>query len=351
MVNLGAALLDVANREKDPDIYSPMYSEVQKLMKSALQLNPGDKSAELNLKVAKSNLLNRRQAEGGKSANLPSKPDRRSSKRPKPSDDDDLGSESSSQADDGLIDLDEYAEPPIPYDSALQQAMRGHTDAAVLDALRREHARGARAGHPPERRALVAANFGVALLQSANELDNRDLAELTARYAEGEDALEESLALDPSNANTAANLALVRRNRELRGEYRLFNPHVTPLGPGAGCARVLLRRLQLGQLSATLFTCEGRPDAGLLWMYEAEALRPPEWARSLREGLPSRRTLAYDARVRRRAAGLAPRGVAGPGRRWATRAGRRSGRSGPGALVRPVKEGVGGGRQGWDVCR
>ena len=60
---------------------------------------------------------------------------------------------------------------------------------------------------------------------------------------------------------------------------------------------VLLRRLSAGQLQATLFTCDGRADAGLLWVYEAEALPPAEWAARLRDGKATRRALAYDARV------------------------------------------------------
>ena len=39
---------------------------------------------------------------------------------------------------------------------------------------------------------MLAVNLGVALLQSANALDNRDLAQYTAQYAEAEDALEEA---------------------------------------------------------------------------------------------------------------------------------------------------------------
>ena len=157
----------------------------------------------------------------------------------------------------------------------------------------------ARSGDPMKW-AQAASNLGVALLDSAN-LDDLDLAEYAWHFSESEDALTEALELDPTNEHSAemrTNLALVRKTRNLRGAYRFFNPHITTLGTDPVCKRIVLRRLELGQLSATLFTCDGRADAGLLWMYEAEALGPAEWAESLRYGLPRRRALAHDARVR-----------------------------------------------------
>ena len=52
MVNLGAALLNLANAEVEPAIYSPMYSEVEDLMTEALLLTPDDEGAQQNLQVA-----------------------------------------------------------------------------------------------------------------------------------------------------------------------------------------------------------------------------------------------------------------------------------------------------------
>ena len=171
-------------------------------------------------------------------------------------------------------------------------------DIAVLDAMRRQWERAEREGDTPVRRAHAASNLGTALLDRANRMD--DLSRVLRHFSETEEAFTEALQLEAANEHSAAfraNLALVTKCRQLVSAYKLFNPLITQLGADAGCERIILRRLQKGQLSATLFTCDGRADAGLLWMYEAEALDPAAWAESLRDGLPTRRALAYDARV------------------------------------------------------
>ena len=150
------------------------------------------------------------------------------------------------------------------------------------------------------RRAHAASNLGTALLERAIRMDDLDLAEYSWHFSESEAAFTEALRLDPANEHSAAKrakLALVTKCRKLVSAYKLFNPHITPLGADAGCERIILRRLQKGQLSAMIFTCDRRAGAGLLWMYEAEALDPAAWAESLRDGLPTRRAIAYDARV------------------------------------------------------
>ena len=54
----------------------------------------------------------------------------------------------------------------LPYSDALQRAMRGHVDEAVVDAMRREHRRAQTLGQ--NNLVSVKINLGVALMQQGN---------------------------------------------------------------------------------------------------------------------------------------------------------------------------------------
>ena len=52
-----------------------------------------------------------------------------------------------------------------------------------------------------------------------------------------------------------------------------------------------------GQLYATLFTCDGRGDAGLLWLHEAEGAGRAEWEAAFRTARYLPRAPAHDVRT------------------------------------------------------
>ena len=53
-INLAASLLNVANTENDPTIWTPMYEEAQRLMEEVLETDALNDSARSNAEVKQS---------------------------------------------------------------------------------------------------------------------------------------------------------------------------------------------------------------------------------------------------------------------------------------------------------
>jgi hypothetical protein len=173
--------------------------------------------------------------------------------------------------------------------------MQGNMNSDILDAMRFEHFQATKDGSV-DHLVKVKLNLAVALIDDANRLDNRDLSQNLKLYGESEQLLLSILERDPTHPGALLNLNTTRKNRDLRGEFKMCNPHITHL-EHPECEHVVLRRLNWGQLSATLFTCDKETDMGLLWMSEPEDLSVDEWESAFLEGEPSRLALAYDARA------------------------------------------------------
>ena len=109
----------------------------------------------------------------------------------------------------------------LSYADAMQQAVAGKVDLAVLDAIRAEHERAGAEGSE-SRAAEVKVNLGVALMQYANFLT--DLVEAKALYQESEAVLSAALRMNPSNTIAEQNLAAVRKNMGFRQSQAQRSP-------------------------------------------------------------------------------------------------------------------------------
>jgi hypothetical protein len=190
------------------------------------------------------------------------------------------------------VSADEFRYAELSYSDALQQAMQGNLDESVISAMRHEHDRAKTAGNE-NYLVSVKLNLGVALINSGNMAGFERAYEM---YLESQAMFLSAQALQPGNSLLDSNLAAVRENIRDRQKSRLFNPHVVRIG-AKSCHFVVIRRMEMEQLSASLFTCDNKEDGGLLWHYESEdAVDPHEWYAGYREHRLASRAAAHDAR-------------------------------------------------------
>ena len=287
-INLAVALLRTANQDPDPASYGRAYQQSEELLAAALALHPGHGGVAANLEAVRRSRQVRSGAHNEGTA---------------------LGT---STEDAGPPPAAAPSAPPVKeilaapaavteqggmsYQDALQQAMRGQkfVTAEVVEAMRKEHTRAVQLGDFGHI-VTTRMNLGVALQNLGNEVGARDNVRLTMLYKESRDTLRAALAMEPGNAMILSNLEVVRKNVAKRDEFQLFNPHVTHVG-AAACGHTVLRRLMQEQLSATLFTCDGHTDRGLLWAFESEEVDEATWTASYRDRRYFHRAPAHDVR-------------------------------------------------------
>jgi hypothetical protein len=242
MVNLGVALLQLGNGSPDQVDYTAYYRESEDVLVAALKLNPSDANAQSNLESVRTSLRIRSPNTGTQQSQ---------------SDNTTTGHNPSKRT------------TLLTYEQALEQVRAGQVGFSAIDAMRAEHDRLAASG-PPNDLAMVKMNLGTVLFNLADNMETNqiDVAGCAALYKESEALLKASLALDPGSALTATKVKLARANRKARDRFTLFNPHATPLG-APSCDHLVLRRLNMQKLAATLFTCDLRTDRGLLWVHES----------------------------------------------------------------------------------
>ena len=263
----------LGNESPDPKFYNTYYDASEDILSSALALHPGHSGLSGNLEEVKLNRKLRPKVEVT---------------TPEP-----VGNHAVTTE-----DKNAGSSAGMTYHEAVQQAMRGQKFVTneVVAAMRAERARAARRGVDATALAGIGMNLGVALQNLANKAPARSSVDLARLYLESRDALRDALRMDPANVMIRSNLAVVAQNMQKRDEFQLFNPHLTHVGL-PGCERVLLRRLMQEQLSSTLFTCDGRTDAGLLWSFESEQADEAGWMAAFRESRYLPRAPAHDARA------------------------------------------------------
>ena len=273
-VNLGSAILNMANAAKNPAEFESMYKESDDVRLAALRLQPSNAEVRETLAVRMSR-GSRVEPQAFKQEISAPDLDRKCKERTESSKD-------IREFQDGCLEM--------TFDRAVSSARQGDVYPAVLDAMRHEHSR---KDLTAARRAKVASILGVTLMNHAN--NDVNVENFLSLYYESERALRDALDVDPANRNLAENLITAQKNLKRGRRLLVFNPHITPLGR-ASCNHALLRRVDLGQLVSTLFTCDDGKDGGLLWMYESEHLRPGERLERFRAGRRYRHGLAYDSR-------------------------------------------------------
>ena len=98
----------------------------------------------------------------------------------------------------------------MSYFEALEQATSGNLSDEVLNAMRRE----SRRGSGTSEQLQVKVNLGVALLQAGNRATKP--ADYNSLYQESEEIFLSVLAVDSGNEFAQENLAVVRKNRNIR---------------------------------------------------------------------------------------------------------------------------------------
>jgi len=257
--NLGAALLDAANKSPDPAEFTRLYKEVESVSAAALAIDPNNDAAKTNMENARKNLGFRlgdaagagsppaKPSGGGKSKALFDDDDdeddapRRASKKKKAAakpaagrgkksvfddDDDDAEEEEEWVGEDGVLPA---TAPQLSYSEALQRAQRRESDGSVLAAFRREHDEAEResGGKMTPRLLSIKTNLGALCVDMGNK--SPDPNESMNMYTEAERVSQEILDAIPGEATAKSNLINARKNKRLQDPRLTIEPG--PEGP------------------------------------------------------------------------------------------------------------------------